>query len=89
MKADDVWRIAQPEFSLLGLIFFLDAARDGVNFKKASDSIIRSNQYEVLIPLPTAFVSLVESLGLLHAVCASGFDATLSMVDFKRTTEID
>lgn len=47
-----------------------------------------SNRYGFLIPLPAAFVSLVDSFGLFHVVRGSGFDATMSMVSFKLTAEI-
>lgn len=43
----------------------------------------------MLILLPAEFVSLVEYFGLLHVVRESCSDAPMSMVAFKRTTEID
>lgn len=74
---------------MLSLILFFSAARDGVTFRKSSDPRISSNKYGQLIPLPAELVSLVEFFGLIHVFCASGFDATMWMVHFKRTSEID
>lgn len=56
---------------------------------KALEPRMRFNQCEFSIQLPVEFLSLLDSFGLFYVVSESGFDAMMSMVAFKRTTEID